>query len=144
MDRFERKKLVDKFNALALELDKFQDYEFDHPEADKIRDQLDALWYNHLDSIAEIQVDPLRIIQNGALNLSERKVTNEGEMARFSAKICDELDQTDILDATIPWIRMDLCNPAMYDQIAAFWEIDRPQDMDVHDAYWIPREIHEC
>lgn len=145
MDRFERKAIVDKFNALAAELEKFPDYELGCDAAEAIREKLDRIWYKELDSIAEAQLDPIRVTAGSVeVRVFERKVLCEGDFARFTGKISDEFDNSDELNVLVSWRRLDLCDPQMYDEVASFWEIDRPQDMQAHDEYWIPYKIHDA
>ena len=145
MDRFERKKIVDEFNALIEKLDD----NLSEAEDESIRSELDRLWYNELDPIAEIQVDPLRVGVRGSnsdveVEIVGKKATDEGSCVRFTGQIHHlELDEWDALDATVPWSRLDLCDPVLYDNLAGFWNIERPQDMEFHERYWIPRRIHD-
>jgi hypothetical protein len=145
LDRFERKVIVDRFNALAAELEKFSDYELGCDAAEDIREKLDFIWYKELDPIAEAQVDPIRVTAGSVeVRVFERKVLCEGDFARFMGKVIDELDNSDELNVLISWRRLDLCNPQMYGEVASFWGIDRPQDMQAHDEYWVPYEIHDA
>lgn len=140
MDKFERKKVVDEFNGL---IDKLDD-DLTEEEDDRIREELDRIWYKELDPIAEIQVDPLRADNATGVEVLDKKAADEGAMVRFTAQLHHlELDEWDALDAVLPWSRLDLCDPVLYGKLASFWGFDRPQDMDFHDKYWIPRRVHD-
>ena len=144
MDRFERKKVVDRFNALVERLDD----NLTDVEDERVRSELDDIWYKELDPIAEIQVDPLRIgvglRQDTETEIVDKKATDEGDKVRFTGQIHHlELDEWDALDALVSWSRLDLCLPKLYDDLARFWNIERPQDMEFHDAYWVPKDVME-
>lgn len=145
MDKFERKAIVDKFNALIAKLDKFSEFDPDDPEEEEIRSELDHIWYKEFDSIAEIQADPLRMRLSAMddVHIIDRKAFDEGDHVRFTGQLHDvSLDIWDPLDAIVPWSRLDICYPGIYEEVAQFWGISRPQDMGFHDRYWIPRNIH--
>ena len=146
MDRFERKRIVDRFNALVEKLDD----NLTEVEDELVRSELDDLWYKDLDPIAEIQVDPLRVglrvglRSDTEIEIVDKKATDEGNQVRLTGQIHHlELDDWDALDAVVPWSRLDLCFPSMYDNLAKFWNIERPQDMEFHDAYWVPKDVME-
>ncbi len=146
MDKFERKAVVDRFNQLVIKLDAISECDSgDDPEANKIRDELDQIWYKEMDDIAEVQVDPLRTGNNSnSIKVVDRKVVDEGELARFTGQIHDEeLDIWDSLDATRPWKDLDICFTSFYAVVAAFLGISRLQDMKVLDEYWTPRIVME-
>jgi hypothetical protein len=140
MDKFERKKIVDEFNGF---IDKLDD-NLSEEEDDRIREELDRIWYKELDPIAEIQVDPLRADHATEIEILDKKAIDEGATVRFTAQLHHlELDEWDTLDSVLPWSRLDLCDPLLYDKLASFWKFDRLQDMDFHDKFWIPKRIME-
>jgi len=144
VDTFERKASVDKFNSLVARLDEFSEFDPDNPEEDRIRDELDSLWYKEFDSIAEIQADPLRMRLSSMCDVQiiDKKAADEGDHVRFTGQLHDtELDVWDSLNATVSWSRLDICYPGIYEGVAQFWGIVRPQDMEVYNAYHIPREV---
>lgn len=144
MDIFERKASVDKFNSLVARLDEFSEFDPDNPEEDRIRDELDSIWYKEFDSIAVIQADPLRMRLPSTCDVQiiDKKAADEGDHVRFTGQLHDtELDVWDSLDATVSWSRLDICYPGIYEEVAQFWGIVRPQDMEVYNAYHIPREV---
>ncbi len=142
MDKFKRKEIVDRFNALAAQIDEIMT----DAENERLHDEMDRIWYKELDDIAMVQVDPLRVGPRAlaGIELVSKKAVSEGDFVRFTAQIHDlQLDEWDALDALVPWNRLDLCNPVLYDELCGFWNIERPQDMDFYDKYWIPRRIHD-
>jgi hypothetical protein len=142
MDVFERKKIVGEFNALIEKLDD----NLSEKEDDRIREELDRIWYKELDSIAEIQVDPLRmrLPSMGDVQIIDKRAVDEGGHVRFMGQLHDtELDVWDSLDATVPWSRLDVCFSGIYEEVAEFWGITRPQDMEVYNAYHVPKEVME-
>lgn len=140
MDPLERRMAVDKIKRLSDRFDKLDERMLtDQMERQRIRYELDELWHD-LDDIAMIQADPLCAGTNTNMRVTNKRVLDEGEHARFLGRIYDvQLDEWDELDSLVNWRRLDLINPKHYVKIAKFWGILRRQD----DEYRIVHMIME-
>ena len=138
-----RKAALDEFDDLVEQLDKIDKLCAVGAEADKIRDKLSSIWYEKFDAIAEIQADPLYMLDR--VQIQDRKVLDDGGYARFLGTIYDmEHGVQDDLDTLVPWNRLDLMSPSLYKEAALAWGISRPQDIKFFEEYWLTRMIHDC
>jgi hypothetical protein len=141
LNKSERKVVVDKFNVIAAKMDDLYD---DECGMEDIVGELSYIWYNEFDLIAEVQVDPIRVTTvTDEIQILDKKALCEGELVRFTGKIVDDFGNSDELNALMPWKQLDILDPKTYGEVASLWNIRRPQDIQAHNEYWIPKKIHD-